>query len=150
MTKHQNKKIGLTLLIFLPIVLLYSCNNCSYVITNEYIECSCGFEQGFSFQELDVDSIDSQGKPISRKVIKWAELFLNSPCKRVYFYKQNNDYEWFYNNKMFDTLPIVMKEGHWYYIRALVVNGHPFRAYYIFINPDGSMKTILHDEQTNF
>jgi len=152
----QNKYIQTVALLVLISTIFSSCIDCTYKIRKDYIKSTCAFTQGFYIYEIEVDSFNRQKLPEDYRVIRKVSLSLKEegmkPSKKIYFYKENKNYEWhdINNATLSQTLPIEVKQGKWYIIRALVFRGHPDRAAYLYINEEGELQVHGYSESTNF
>jgi hypothetical protein len=144
-------KYSLTILIFFCSVAISCDSDCKYTIKPEYIESTCDFVEGFYFQELKVFSF-RDNLPDSVEVVRNIDLSLIKddlrPRKKIFFYNQNSNYEWYDINRgiLLRTLPIKMKYGKWYKIRGLVFRGNPDRAAFLRYTEDGQFKVDGYSE----
>lgn len=151
-----NKRFWIFSLLVLSSITFISCIDCTYKIRKDYIKSTCAFKHGFYFYEIEVDSFNRQKLPEDYRVIRKISLSLieenMKPSKKIYFYKNNKNYEWhdLNNTTLLQTLPIKMGPGKWYIIRALEFRGHPDRAAYLNVNEGGELQVYGYSESTNF
>ena len=73
---------------------------CELKMTGEYIESTCGLTNGVRFEELNVDTFYTDGKPKIYKVVcsYTANPYANGPAdkvgNRIYFDEQKGDCYW--------------------------------------------------------
>ncbi|WP_462263591.1 hypothetical protein [Ferruginibacter sp.] len=73
---------------------------CELKMTDEYIESTCGLTNGVRFEELNVDTFYTDGKPKIYKVVcsYTANPYANGPADkvrdRIYFYGNKGDCYW--------------------------------------------------------
>ncbi len=152
---HVKMTSLLPLLFFLSDLILIGCSDCKYTTTENYIESNCPIEQGFFFQEINVLSF-KDSLPDSLEVVRTIEFGLikegMKPSKKIFFYKENKNYEWndIENAILSRTLPIKMESGKWYIIRGLVFLGHPNRAEYLHTDEDGNFHVYGYSESKNW
>ena len=150
------KNFKIIISIFL-ISLLSSCFllNHTFKLTNSYIKSNKSFYQGFSFLEIKVDSLNSEGIPVKYNTLKSANLFIDNPkgkqSKKIFFYKRMNNYYWMYSGKTnLPVLPIQMKKNHWYKIDGLVFFGNPILSKFIYIDTEGNCQSYTEPNNTNW
>ena len=83
------------------------------------------FEYPFYFEEIKVDSLDTNGIPVKYEITRKASVSLKKqnlkPALKIYFYENTQNYEWhdITNASLHLTLPIEMTPGNWYLLRGL-------------------------------
>jgi hypothetical protein len=106
--------------IIICLVTFSSCKSKGIEITQDYIYFQNGFDEGFALSLINVTQFDEKGIPEDFKDSLRVDLNYSqshSVQKRIWFRKANEGYYW---TKMFrgsyNTMPIELEEGRWYYI----------------------------------
>jgi|GEM_PF-2478573 len=143
-----NMIVRSVIILFLFILLLSSCLGRRYTITKEYIQSNFPMEDSpFDFKAILIDSIGEENYPVKYKVKEESSVIMVSENlkakKRIYFYKETPNYEWFNTTKgvISKVLTIKMKRNSWYQISTLMSSfGNQEVEYFLYINNKGELK----------
>ena len=138
--------------------------NTLFIILVSFIICGCkryrvdensikgrGLNNGFAIDQLVVNSVDEEGKPLSYYTDTSVSVEIIEPngnLKKIYFNKPSEKYYWLFFKPIsvqhYDVLPFKFSPNKWYYISRLYVHGSPDYGIYIYVDAKGDF-TTYHD-----